>query len=91
MSGRKADAPSSYSEAPSPKPNTTGLATAFSLLGLKTGASLEDASAAYKSLAAQTHPDKVAHMAPEFRDLAERKMRELNAAYEQIRESYKQR
>ncbi len=92
MSGRKADHPNGHSEAPPPKPApTAGLAAAFSLLGLKTGAPLEDASAAYKSLAAQSHPDKVAHMAPEFRELAERKMRELNAAYEQIRESYKQR
>ena len=30
-------------------------------------------------------------MAPEFRELAERKMRELNAAYDQIRAFYQQR
>jgi curved DNA-binding protein CbpA len=60
------------------------------LLGLQPGASSDEASAAYKSLAAQNHPDKVAHMAPEFRELAERKMRELNAAYDQIRAFYQQ-
>jgi DnaJ-domain-containing protein 1 len=60
-------------------------------LGLRHGASIEDASAAYRNLAAQNHPDKVAHMAPEFRELAERKMRELNAAYDQIRVFYQQR
>ncbi len=59
---------------------------AFRVLGLPIGASMEEASAAYKSLAAQNHPDKVANMAREFRDLAERKMRELNAAYEQVRQ-----
>lgn len=69
------------------KTQTADLTAAFRLLGLRPGASLEDASAAYRSLAAQNHPDKVAQMAPEFRELAERKMRELNAAHEQIRAS----
>jgi hypothetical protein len=73
-----------------PRKNTKApidLVAAFRLLGLEPTASLEQASAAYKNLAAQNHPDKVAHMAQEFRDLAERKMRELNAAYEIIRNS----
>jgi curved DNA-binding protein CbpA len=30
------------------------------------------------------HPDKVAFLAPEFRELAERKMKEINAAYQQL-------
>jgi DnaJ-domain-containing protein 1 len=92
MSGRAPTAHADLAGAPPPGPPTpsTSLAPAFSALGLKAGASLEEASAAYKSLAAQSHPDKVAHMAPEFRELAERKMRELNAAYERIREFHKQ-
>ncbi len=74
-------------EAPPPKTATppTSFTSALSKLGLQPGASFEEASAAYKNMAAQSHPDKVAHMAPEFRELAERKMRELNAAFEQIR------
>jgi hypothetical protein len=82
--------PQDRSEAPLRKPanEPSDLAAAFSLLGLKPGASLEDTSSAYKNLAAQSHPDKVTHMAPEFHELAERKMRELNAAYEQIRAYY---
>ncbi len=93
MSGHAPDAHKERSEAPPPKPASqpAGLVAAFSLLGLRPGASFEDASAAYKSLAAQNHPDKVAHMAPEFRELAERKMRELNAAYEQIQTLYQKR
>lgn len=75
---------------PKRKTEPANLASAFRLLGLEPGASFEDVSAAYRSLAAQNHPDKVAHMAAEFRELAERKMRELNAAYDQIRVSYQQ-
>jgi DnaJ-domain-containing protein 1 len=81
------------SEAPPRKSSSVprDLAAAFRVFGLpSSGASSEDASAAYKDLAAQNHPDKVAQMAPEFRELAERKMRELNAAYELIRNSYHQ-
>lgn len=93
MSGHAPDAHKDHSEVPPPKPASApaGLAAALSLLGLQTGASFQDASAAYKRLAAQNHPDKVAHMALEFRELAERKMRELNAAYEQIRTFYQKR
>jgi hypothetical protein len=69
----------------------TDIAAALRVLGLQPGASFEDASAAYKNLAAQNHPDKVAHMASEFRQLADRRMRELNAAYDRIRTFYKQR
>lgn len=92
MSGEAPRANEDY-RTPPPKPPSapTGLSAAFRLLGLKPDACFSDATAAYKSLAAQNHPDKVAHMAPEFRELAERKMRELNAAYEQIREFYRHR
>ena len=31
------------------------------------------------------HPDKVADMAPEFREIAERRMKEINAAYEELK------
>lgn len=70
---------------------SSSVAAALSLFGLELSASFEEASRAYKNLAAQNHPDKVAQMAPEFRELAERKMRELNAAYEKIRDFYKER
>jgi len=51
----------------------------------------EEAATAYRYLASQNHPDKVAHLAPEFRELAERKMRELNSAYDEIRKTFGQR
>jgi hypothetical protein len=39
----------------------------------------------YRQLAIQVHPDKVAHLAPEFRALAEQRMKDLNAAYNAIK------
>jgi DnaJ like chaperone protein len=37
---------------------------------------------AYREMARAYHPDRVAHLAPEFRAVAERKMREINEAYD---------
>jgi preprotein translocase subunit Sec63 len=37
---------------------------------------------AYKALIVQYHPDKVAHLAAEFRELAERRTRQINEAYD---------
>ncbi|MGH9862496.1 MAG: J domain-containing protein [Candidatus Acidiferrales bacterium] len=50
----------------------------YHLLGLPRGAPLEDIKAAYRKLAAQCHPDKVAGLAPEFQEMANAKMLELN-------------
>lgn len=94
MSGESAEGhENKQSEVPPTRPSggPVALRKALRVLGLNPESSFKDASAAYKSLAAQNHPDKVAHMAPEFRDLAENKMRELNAAYEQIRTFYEKR
>ena len=42
---------------------------------------------AYRKLVQQYHPDKVANLAPEFRELAERRMKEINAAYQRLKRS----
>jgi len=42
-------------------------------------------SAAYRRLAQMYHPDKVAGLAPEFQTLADKRMREINAAYEVLK------
>lgn len=51
------------------------------ILGVPRSASKEDISAAYKRLISQYHPDKVSRMGPEIREIAERKTKEINAAY----------
>lgn len=54
------------------------------LLGISPGASKDEAKRAFRALVTQYHPDKVAHMAPEFQELAERKTRELLEAWAEV-------
>ena len=56
----------------------------WSVLGLARGASLAEAKKAWKALVIQYHPDKVSHLAPEFRAMAEEKTRQLMTAWEQV-------
>jgi len=53
----------------------------YAVLGVRRGVPLDEAKKAYRALVLQYHPDKVASLAPEFRELAEKRTRELNAAY----------
>lgn len=57
------------------------------ILGVARGASAADIQAAYKKLAADYHPDKVSGSAKEIRELAERRLREINVAYEALTKS----
>jgi DnaJ like chaperone protein len=52
-------------------------------LGVDPDASHEAIVAAYKRMIGQYHPHKVATMAPEIRELAERRSAAINAAYDQ--------
>lgn len=56
-------------------------AKALKVLGLSGSPSPDELSAAYRGLAQMYHPDKVAGLAPEFKELAEQRMKEINAAY----------
>ncbi len=57
-------------------------ARAYATLGLASGASPEEVKKAFYALAQQYHPDKIPpHLGPEIRDTAERKMKEIAAAY----------
>jgi cold shock protein len=57
----------------------------YEILGVTVGATLDEITHAYRRAAQQNHPDKVAALAPEFRELAERRMKEINAAYEELK------
>jgi DnaJ-class molecular chaperone len=53
------------------------------VLGVPESAAREDINAAYKAKISQYHPDKVAGMAAEIRDIALARSKEINAAYQQ--------
>jgi hypothetical protein len=56
----------------------------WEVIGVQRGLPLDDAKKAYHALIQQYHPDKVSHLAPEFRKIAEERTREINEAYRLI-------
>ena len=58
----------------------------YSVLGVPSDASQEDIRIAYRLLAAQYHPDKLAHLGDEFQALAEQKFKAIQAAYETLQQ-----
>lgn len=53
----------------------------LAVLGLEPGADMDTIKKAYRQLSMKYHPDKVGHLGDEFRNIAEEKMKEINAAY----------
>jgi hypothetical protein len=54
------------------------------VLGVSPGAGQEAIHAAYRNLANQYHPDKVAHLGDEFRAMAEERFKEIQTAYDKL-------
>ena len=57
----------------------------FKILGVEPGTSQAEIHSAYKQKARMYHPDRVASLAPEVREMAEIRMKEINAAYAEIK------
>ena len=57
----------------------------FEVLGVEPGASRAEINAAYKKKARVYHPDRVAALDPEVREMAELRMKEINAAYGELK------
>lgn len=61
------------------------LDSAYKILEVDPSASNEEIKKAYRNLAVQYHPDKVAYLGEEFRVAANEKFQKLNEAYEKIK------
>jgi DnaJ-domain-containing protein 1 len=57
----------------------------YEVLGVSASASDEEIKSKYKKLLLEYHPDRVAHLGQELRELAERKTTQINAALSEIR------
>jgi DnaJ-domain-containing protein 1 len=63
------------------------LESARKILDVRTGTSQDEIRKAYLELVQKYHPDKVFHLADEYKVIAENKMKEINAAYMLLKES----
>jgi DnaJ like chaperone protein len=53
-------------------------------LGVTNRSTPQEITAAFRKLAQMYHPDKVESLAPEYREIARRKMLEINVAYDSL-------
>lgn len=56
----------------------------YAVLNVPKDASQEDIKKAYRELANKYHPDKVHHLGDEFRELAEKRFKEIEEAYREL-------
>ncbi|MCC7359301.1 MAG: J domain-containing protein [Anaerolineales bacterium] len=75
------DSPPPYTVPPHAAPPAPAAAEPYTVLGLRPGASRKEIATAYRALAKLYHPDQTLSLGPEVRAAAERKMKEINAAY----------
>ena len=57
----------------------------YTVLGVGRSASAAEIKQAYRRLAGQYHPDKVAHLGKEFQELAEERFKQIQAAYQELK------
>jgi uncharacterized membrane protein YkvA (DUF1232 family) len=56
----------------------------YEVLGVSRGSSREEIKSAYRKLASKYHPDKVNHLGEEFKNLAEKRFKEIQEAYQEL-------
>jgi DnaJ like chaperone protein len=57
----------------------------YQVLEIERGASQEDIKSAFRRLAGKYHPDKVEYLGDEFKTLAEKRFKQIQRAYEELR------
>ena len=60
----------------------------MSIFGLQKNASEDEIKKRYRELMSQYHPDKVQHLGREFQQMAEKKTKEIQKAYDYFRQDY---
>jgi hypothetical protein len=59
----------------------------YRILDVDQHATKDELAAAYRKIAKMYHPDMVAGLAPEYREIAEKKMKIINAAYRKAKDA----
>ncbi len=57
----------------------------YTVLGVAKNASAEEIKKAYRQLVTKYHPDKVNHLGDEFKELAEKRFKEIQKAYQDLK------
>ena len=65
--------------------SSSGPRDPYQILEIERGASQEEIKQAFRKLAGKYHPDKVQYLGDEFKVLAERRFKEIQRAYEELR------
>ena len=60
----------------------------YSILGINRNSSIEEIKKAYKEEISKYHPDKVEHLGFEFKEIAERKSKDINNAYNHLKKKF---
>ncbi|MBX7117315.1 MAG: J domain-containing protein [Myxococcaceae bacterium] len=90
LSQRPGKNPKRSKSVPPPKPTTPPLRVSpYQVLGVKPGCTLAEAKKAYRALLVQYHPDKVAHLAEEFKALAETRTHDITQAWQAVQRELK--
>jgi hypothetical protein len=63
---------------------TTESRDPYTILGVDRNASSDEVKKAYRRLASKYHPDKVLHLGEEFRELAEKRFKEIQEAFREL-------
>lgn len=58
--------------------------SAYKILEIQPGASVDEVKKAYRSMASKYHPDKVSHLGQDIQKAAKEKFQKINAAYQDI-------
>ena len=57
----------------------------YEILGVSKSASASEIKKAYRKMANKYHPDKIAHLGEEFREIAQNKFKSVSEAYNKIK------